>query len=86
MQKIAEKINRSPRLEKLLSFVSGSLANYRGVPVILGVALIVVSLVIHIIAITADIKGLLVLGTIILHSALLLALIGILLAEPLGRG
>ncbi|MFC1959413.1 hypothetical protein ACFLYO_01765 [Chloroflexota bacterium] len=86
MQKIAEKFNRSQRLEKLLSFISGSLANYRGVPILIGVGLIIVSLFINVIAIISDLKSLYLLGAIILHCALLLALIGFLLAEPLGRG
>lgn len=86
MQKISERINRSRRLEKLLTLVSGYLANYRGAPILVGVALLIASLFINVVAIIVDIKWVFILGTLTLHIALLLALIGFLLAEPLGRG
>ncbi len=85
MQKIADKLNRSRRLERLISFTSGRLANYRGAPILAGIVLIFFSLLIHLLAILSDGKGLYILGSLLLHIGLLSALIGILLAEPLGK-
>jgi len=86
MQRLAERLNRSQRLGRLISFFSGRLANYRGAPIMLGILLVLVSLGVQIVAVLTGLKGLLVAGIIILHVAIIAALLGVLLAEPLGRG
>jgi len=86
MQRLAERLNRSQRLGRLISFFSGRLANYRGAPIVLGILLVLVSLGVQIVAVLTGLKGLLVAGIIILHVAIIAALLGVLLAEPLGRG
>ncbi len=86
MQKLAERLNRSQRLGRLISFFSGTLANYRGAPIVLGIVLVVASMIIQVIAALTALKGLLIAGIIVLHVAVIIALLGVLLAEPLGRG
>lgn len=86
MQKLAEKLNRSQRLGRLISFFAGRLANYRGAPIVLGILLVFISLGIQIVAVLTALKGLLLAGIIILHIAIIIALLGVLLAEPLGKG
>lgn len=86
MQKITESLNRSHKLGQIITFMSSRLANYRGVPILAGVILLIVSLSINVLAILLDAKTLYLLGTVTLHVALLSAGIGVMLAEPLGKG
>lgn len=86
MQRLANRLNRSRRLGRLITGLSVRLADYRGVPILLGVILTVISLIIHLVAAVTNISVIALLGTIVLHLAIFSGLIGILLAEPLGKG
>jgi hypothetical protein len=86
MQKLAEKLNRSQRLGRGLSLLSGYLANFRGVPVLIGIVLTLVSLLLQILSYTLSSSGLSIIANVSLHVGIIVALIGILLAEPLGKG
>ena len=86
MRRLAERLNRSKLLSRLIAFFSTSLARYRGVPLLLAVFLIVISFFVHIIAAISGSAGWYVLAFTILHLAIFLGFLGILLAEPLGRG
>lgn len=86
MQQLSDRFNRSRRLGKIITFLSGYLANYRGMPILIGIAFTVVSLVLQVVGLTATVTSLILAGVVLLHLGVLIALIGILLAEPLGKG
>ncbi|HLY28765.1 MAG TPA: hypothetical protein VKQ72_20640 [Aggregatilineales bacterium] len=83
---IFEWFDRSPAIRELLKWVSTSLASKRGLPIIAAIAITVVSLVVHIVAALNNSVLLSICGFTLLHLAILLGFIGVLLAEPLGRG
>lgn len=86
MQRFAERINRSRALGRILSFFSLRLAHYRGLPILLGVVFAIVSWLLHLIAYMTGSGAWQVIAFTVLHLALISGFLGILLAEPLGRG
>jgi hypothetical protein len=77
--------DRSPFIARLLQNVSGGLARRRGLPVVIGVVLVAISFLVHLINLSVGSPFLELIWTIAHHSGLLIALIGILLIEPIGR-
>jgi hypothetical protein len=77
-------IDRSPALSKLLESLSSSLAKRRGLTIVIGVALVIVSFVVQLIHFVAPLPILDVIWSITHHLGLIIALIGIMLVEPLG--
>ena len=73
------QIDRSQRISGLIERLSAWLARRRGLPVVLGILLIIVSLILQIINGASPSAA-----TLTLYLGLLLALIGIALVEPLG--
>jgi len=86
VKRVTRSLDESPRLRSLIQWLSNSLAAQRGVPLLAAIVLTVLSLVVHILWIATGSTLLGVVGFVVLHLAILVALIGILLAEPLGRG
>lgn len=86
MQRLAETLNRSERLGRLITFVSGYLANYRGLPILLGIGFTLLSLLLQLSGFLLGVFSLVIAGVIILHLGIIVAYVGILLAEPLGKG
>lgn len=86
MQRFAERLNRSRLLGRMISFLSVRLAHYRGLPILLGVIFAVVSWLLHLIAYMTDSGAWQVIAFTVLHLALISGFLGILLAEPLGKG
>ena len=80
-----KRIDRSPRLAKLIEYMSTFLAKQRGLPVVIGIVLVVVSLFVQSINVYAHSQLLGLVGVIAQHIGILAALIGLLLAEPLGK-
>jgi hypothetical protein len=80
-----KRIDRSPRLAKLIEQLSTFLARRRGLPVIIGIALIVIGFIIQLIAVYVPSQFLEVVQIIAHNVGLLAALIGLLVAEPLGK-
>ena len=78
-------IDRSPRIARLIERLSAGLARRRGLPIILGVLLILISFIIQLVNFPVDSRTLELLWSITHHLGLLVALIGILLVEPLGK-
>lgn len=78
-------IDRSPALSRLIENLSAGLAKKRGLPIVIGVALIALSFIIQIINFIVPIALLDLLWSITHHIGLLTALIGIMLVEPLGQ-
>lgn len=86
MQKLLDMLNRSTALNNLINFFSTRLAHYRGVPILVGVVLIVVSIIVHLIAALTNSTGWYIVAFTVLHAAIFIGLVGVLLAEPLGKG
>jgi CHASE2 domain-containing sensor protein len=80
-----QTFDRSPRIARLLETLSSALASRRGLPVLIGILLIVIAFVAQIIAWFAPSPALQCIWAITLHVGLLSALIGIVMSEPLGR-
>jgi hypothetical protein len=78
------RIDRSTRFSKLLDRLSDRLAKQRGLTIIIGIMLVVLSLFIQIIAVITPSPALDLVGTIVLHAGVLTALVGLLLIAPLG--
>lgn len=78
-------IDRWRLLSNILDWFSNLLAKKRGLPVLVGVLLIFASLVIQSTSVYVDNQPLELLGVMFEHAGVLIALIGLLLATPLGR-
>lgn len=78
-------IDHSPLLGRLLEGLSAWLAKRRGLPTVIGVLLIAVSFVISLIGLYAPSPTLDLLWSITHHLGLIIALIGLLLVQPLGN-
>lgn len=78
------QIDRSQRISSLIERLSAWLARRRGLPVVLGILLIVVSFILQIINGASPAPAIDTAATLTLYLGLLLALIGIALVEPLG--
>ena len=80
-----KQINRSQKLARLIEYMSTLLAKQRGLPVVVGIALVIVSFIIQVVDVYAQSELLNLIGVMSLHVGVLAALIGLLLAEPLGK-
>lgn len=80
-----KRIDESTFLSKLIENLSGVLARQRGLPIVIGIVLIIVAFIAQIIEVYVPSQTLEVIGVILHHVGLLTALIGLLLAEPLGK-
>jgi len=78
------RIDRSQTLLRLIGRMSDLFARQRGLPIVIGIILIVVSMIVQSINVFVDTNVLELVGTISLHLGILIALIGIALVEPLG--
>jgi len=79
------QIDQSSALARLLERFSTGLARQRGLPVVIGVILIAISFIVQLINLVLPTPLLDLLWTITHHLGLIIALIGLLLIEPLGR-
>lgn len=80
-----KRIDQSPTLARLIERLSSLLARQRGLPVVIGIALVIVSFIIQLIEVYAESRVLELIGVITLNVGILAALIGLLMAEPLGK-
>lgn len=78
-------IDRSPFLLKMLERISTQLARKRGLPIIIGIGVFLVGFILNLINSFADTQALEFFGVLFRDGGILIALIGVLLAEPLGR-
>lgn len=86
MPPLYDKLDRSDRLSRLIKWLSLTLAAQRGIPVIVAIGLTILSLLVNILWIATQSAFIGICGFVFLHLAILTALIGVLMAEPLGRG
>ncbi len=80
-----KRIDESKFLSNLVQQLSEGLARQRGLPVIIGIGLLIISLIVNSINAFAGSEALELLGVVIHHLGVLIALIGLLLANPLGK-
>jgi len=79
-----KRIDRSVWLSKMLDRLSDSIAKQRGLPIVVGIALVIVSFILQSIAVVAPSPSLEFLGVVALHVGVLTALIGMVLVTPFG--
>lgn len=77
-------LDQSPFLSRLLEKVSTAVTRQRGLPVVVGILCVIVSLIVQAFNVYADDIVLELVGVIALHLGILMALIGLLMAEALG--
>lgn len=80
-----KKIDSSHVLVKFLERLSTVLAKNRGLPVVVGIVLFVLGFALELLNIAATSQLIEVLQVILRNGGVLVALIGLLLAEPLGE-
>lgn len=78
-------LDQSSFIARLLERFSAGLARQRGLPVVIGILLIVVSFIVHLISLASPAPILALIWSITHHLGLILAFVGLLLIEPLGR-
>jgi sugar phosphate permease len=79
------RVDQSPRLARFLEWLSDFMSRRRGLPVVIGIAIVIVSFILQLIESFAPSLALHVLAVITLYVGVLAALIGLLLGEPLGK-
>ncbi|MCA0453044.1 MAG: hypothetical protein LCI00_03615 [Chloroflexi bacterium] len=80
-----KRIDESGWLAKRIASLSEFMAKRRGLPVVIGIVLIIISFVIQLIDVYAVSQPLRLIGVITLNVGILTSLIGLLLADPLGK-
>lgn len=80
-----KRIDESQGLARLIEMLSGTMAKQRGLPVVIGIALVIISLIVQSINTFADVAWLELIGVILLHGGILFGLIGLLVSEALGK-
>lgn len=78
-------IDQSRLLSGLLDWFSNLLAEKRGLPILLGILLVVASMLVQSVNVFLEQPIVDLIGIIVHHAGVLIALIGVLLANPLGR-
>lgn len=79
-----KRIDSSPGLARFLAHFTERLAKQRGLPVVIGIVLVIISFVVQSINVYAHSQILELIGVIVHHVGLLTALIGLLVSEVLG--
>ena len=79
-----KRIDGSKFLNNILQTVSNTIAAKRGLPVVIGIAFIILSLLIQSVNVFAETDFLELIGVIAHHVGVLIALIGLLLSNALG--
>ena len=80
-----KRIDQSSRFGRMLESLSSGLAKRLGLPIIIGIGLVIVAFIAQILNLLAPSSFWEWLWAISLHVGLITALIGIVVAEPLGR-
>ena len=79
-----KRLDRSPVFARLIEALGNFLARQRGLPVVIGIILVVVSFIVQLVNVFADSVVMEVIGVVVLHVGIISALVGLLLAEALG--
>ncbi len=80
-----QRLDQSPGLIRLLNRTSNVFARRRGLPVMIGIVLIAISLILALVNLNANSQLLSLLQIVAHHVGVMLALVGLLLVQPLGN-
>jgi hypothetical protein len=80
-----KRIDESTWLARRIAALSEYLAKRRGIPVVLGIFILIISCVLQVIHVYAPSQGLALAGIILMYLGILFALIGFLVSEALGK-
>ena len=80
------RLDRSENISRLITWLSHGLASRRGLPVLTTIILTIIALVLNVLWVLSDDKVFGIAGMLILHIGVFTGFLGVLLAEPLGRG
>ncbi len=80
-----QKIDRSKWLARMLDVTSAGLARRRGLPVVIGILLVIAALLLQVVAFAANSRALDIAAVIVHAVGVLFALIGLAMATPLGK-
>lgn len=80
-----KQIDRSKRLGRLIDLTSSGLSKRRGLPMVIGILLVVVALLLQILGYLLASSLLDIIATIIHSIGVLFALIGLTVSTPLGK-
>lgn len=80
-----KRLDRSSALARIIASVSEFMAKRRGLPVVIGIIIVILSFLVQLIDAFAPSRFLNILGIVMQNSGILIALIGLLLAEALGK-
>lgn len=80
-----KRIDESSWLANRIASLSEFMAKRRGLPVVIGIGLIIISFVLQLVDVYATSQTLHLIGVITLNLGILISLIGLLLADPLGK-
>ncbi len=80
-----KRIDNSQFLSRLLQKTSDAIARQRGLPIVFGIMLVVVSLIVQSLNVFVSSQLLGLIGVVILHIGVLIALIGLAVTTPLGK-
>jgi len=83
--RMLKKIDSSQVLVRFLEKLSTLLARRRGLPAVIGILLIILGFVVELINMSVGMNSLELIHVILHNVGVLIALIGLLLAEPLGE-
>jgi len=79
------RLDESPFLNRLLQNISTRMAKQRGLPVIIGIAMILISLFVALVNVALESKVLDAFYLILHDGGIIVALIGLLMVDPLGK-
>ena len=79
------RIDQSPLFARLLEGISNFIARYRGLPIIFGIVLVFISMLLQISDVYSQSRILTLVGVVTHHVGVLIALIGLLIATPIGK-
>jgi len=79
------RLDESPFLNRLLQTVSTRMAKQRGLPVVIGIAMILISMLVALLNVALDARLLDAVYVVLHDGGIVIALIGLLMVEPLGN-
>ncbi len=79
------RLDESPVLNRLLQNVSTRMAKQRGLPVVIGIAMVLISMLVALLNVYLESKLVSAIYFILHDGGIVVALIGLLMVEPLGK-
>lgn len=80
-----KRLDNSPAIARFFERFTTTIARQKGLPVVLGVGLVIISLLLQSLNVYIESKPLELIGIIVQHAGIIVGLLGLLLADALGR-